>query len=433
MSTSSRAEWWRPDAGTGERRVAVVVAPRSPAPDSAIPFWALMGFTFILLIAPQTFIPSLAPLRVALLAGAVAIAAHVLDCFVQRRPVSRFPEMWLAACLIGWAIVTVPMSYWPGGSVSFLLGVYVKPLAIFWLLGNVVNTLARLRRIAWGLTLMGVPIAAAAVQNFLSGSFVLGASRIVGYEAPLTGNPNDLALMLNLILPLSAALLLTSRRVAVRALLVGIMALAVIAVVTTFSRAGFLTLATVLFAYVWKLVRRPERVMALAALVLALVSIPLLPSDYVARLETITKIESDPTGSAQARWNDTVAAVHWVLGHPIVGAGIGQNGIALNEMRGPAWKVIHNVYLEYAVELGIPGLALFLLLLGRSIGNVRFVQRQAGRASEFRELFYLAEGIEISLIAFTVAAFFSPVGYQFYFYYMAGLAMAARTVLTRAQ
>jgi len=44
----------------------------------------------------------------------------------------------------------------------------------------------------------------------------------------------------------------------------------------------------------------------------------------------------------------------------------------------------------------------------------------------WRDLFLLAEGIQVSLAVFAVAALFHPVAYHFYFYYMAGLALAAR-------
>ena len=43
-----------------------------------------------------------------------------------------------------------------------------------------------------------------------------------------------------------------------------------------------------------------------------------------------------------------------------------------------------------------------------------------------RDLFLLAEGIQVSLFAFAIAALFHPVAYHFYFYYIAGLALAAR-------
>jgi O-antigen ligase len=146
---------------------------------------------------------------------------------------------------------------------------------------------------------------------------------------------------------------------------------------------------------------------------------------------TITNISADQTGSAQARWRDMIAALEVVLENPVVGFGVGMNLLALNEERGATWTAVHNVYLQYAVELGLPGLVLFLLLLGGCFKNVAWVQRRAARIPSWRELFYLAEGLQISLLAFTVAALFHPVAYHFYFYYVAGLAVAAKALCQR--
>ena len=166
----------------------------------------------------------------------------------------------------------------------------------------------------------------------------------------------------------------------------------------------------------------------MAALVIALVSIPLLPSGYLDRLSTIKDTEADQTGSAQERWRDMIAAASFILRNPIIGAGVGMNVLALNEERGATWMNVHNVYLQYAVDLGIPGLVLFLLLMVGCIKSAMFVQRHSAGVPAFRELFYLAEGIQISLIAFSVAALFHPVAYHFYFYYIAGLAIAVKAM-----
>src|SRR5206468_246221 len=155
------------------------------------------------------FLPVLAPLRIALLAAVLGMAAYLFDRLIHHRPVFRpSREMAITAWLLGWIIVTLPFSIWPGGSISYLLDIYLKTLVVFWLLAHVVTDATRLRRIAWGLALMSVPLALSGVKNFLSGGFMHGGepqglNRILGYGAGLTENPNDLALMLNLILPLS--------------------------------------------------------------------------------------------------------------------------------------------------------------------------------------------------------------------------------------
>jgi O-antigen ligase len=433
-TVNTRAEWWRrvePTVSSEQRRRHGVGTPPHDA-NSAVAFWGLMIFTFILLLAPQTLVPALGSFRIALVAAAVAIAAHLFHRFAHRQPLMSFTwEIRIALALFAWALVTIPLSYWPGGSISFLFGLYFKSLVIFWLLANVVGSLARFRLVAWGLSLMAVVIAAVGIGQYLSGRFMAGgmANRIVGYDAALTGNPNDLALMLNLILPCTVALILTSTGWPARVVLLGCLGLDVVAVVVTLSRAGFVTLATIFLMYVWKLRNRPERVWASAALVLALISLPLLPSGYSQRLNTIADIDGDPTGSAQGRWAGMMAAAVFVLQNPVTGAGVGQSVLAMNDTLGKQkWSDVHNVYLQYAVDLGVPGLVLFPPLLVGAIMRARSVAQRAARLRGFDELAYFAEGIEISLIAFAVAAIFHPSAYHFYFYYIAGLALALTTV-----
>jgi putative inorganic carbon (HCO3(-)) transporter len=265
------------------------------------------------------------------------------------------------------------------------------------------------------------------VEAYASGQLIGG--RISGFDAPLTANPNDLALVLNLILPLMVALFMIHRGMIARIVLLVAMVLSVIAIVSTFSRGGFLTLAAILVMYLLVLTKRSGHGVTLVALVALLLGVFLLPSSYLERLGTITHIESDPTGSAQNRWKDMVVGLNLVLQHPIVGAGVGMNGLALNEQRGQTWAAIHNVFLEYAIELGIPGFVLFVMLLVAVFKSVRLAERQSEGVPRLRELFHIAQNVHISLVAFTVSAMFHPVGYHPYFYYFGGLAIALRTVL----
>ena len=425
---SQAQAWWRPVAEGG----TPAAAPRS----DPLPFWALMGFTAVLLLSPQSFVPALASLHLAFLCAALAGGTYVLGRFLRHQPVLRLtPEMVLTLALVAWAVLTLPMSYWPGGSLAFFFDIYLKALIVFWLLANVVDSTARLRTVAWILSLIAVPLSISAVRGFFSGGFRSeelshGMDRITGYDAALTANPNDLALMLNLILPLSLALLFITRRPALRWLLLTAIGLDVIAIIATFSRAGFLTLGVIGIAYLMIVFRRGRRVLAVLAVCGALGGLAFLPAAYVDRLSTITDVQADSTGSAQARLSDTLTALKYVAAHPLVGAGIGMNILALNQARGATWTKVHDVYLEYAVDLGLPGLLLFLFLLRRIVRGVNRA-RAAGPAVPGREeLRALAEGLGVSLVGFMVAAFFYPDAYQFYFYYIAGLAVAAASIAT---
>lgn len=437
MDGVENVQWWRPDAlAEGIARSESAAGKVLRKPGGAASFGALVAFTIVLFLSPQSFFPALARWRIALLAAVASVGLHVFGKLVRREPISIWTrEMAIAACLALWAGVSVPLSTWPGGSASYLVGLFLRTLTIAWLLCNVVNTAARMRKVAWALALIGVPLSVTAVKNYLSGDFLpagslAGMQRIAGYQAPLTANPNDLALALNLIVPFTAALFFLSRRSWVRVLLLAMILLEAAGVIATFSRAGFLTLATAGVLSLGKLMRRRQGRWALAALALFLLSLPLIPSSYWKRLATITDIRSDRTGSAQARWQDMAVAGRYVLAHPVVGAGLGMNALALNETRGSTWIMVHNVYLEYAMDLGLPGLALFLALFATCLGSVRSVARST--RSTPGEIFHLSEGIEISLLAFALAACFHPVAYQFYFYYPAGLAVALKTIHDRS-
>jgi O-antigen ligase len=393
-------------------------------------------FTIVLLLSPQSAFPALQPLHLALMAATVAIGAHLWDRMKHGEPVLVWSrEKRLALALVAWSLFTAPLSYWPGGSIALLIGEYLKSVAIFWLLSEVVDTRSKLQKLAVALTALAVPLAATAVSNFVFGTFIAPPrefQRIVGYEAPLTTNPNDLALMLNLILPLSVALLWIHRRPLARALLLGAIALDMLAVVATFSRTGFLTLATVLAGYLWKLRRRAERVWAFGALGVGLLSFLFVPAGYFTHLGTIANISGDPTGSAQERLHDMIAAAKWALANPLFGAGLGMNVLALNEARGANWRYVHNIYLEHAADLGLPGLLLFLFLFAGCLASVSRVQRRLQATGAAPDLSHLAEGIQLSLTGFAVAAFFHPVAYHFYFYYLGGLALAVRNLAAEA-
>lgn len=425
------AEWWRPVPPPGARvETGVPGSIAWDATSGAAPFAALLAFLIVLLLAPQALFPVLSPFRLALVAAIGGIAAHALDRFLARRPISIVTrEIVLAGCLAAWAVLGVPFSYWPGGSLSLLLDLFIKSLAVFWLIANLVGTPARFRAVALTLVLASVPLASVAVMNFLSGDVVAGGDhqsvkRIVGYDAPLTRNPNDLALTLNLILPFSVAFLIRARSAFARAILLGTVVLVAAAVVLTFSRAGFLTLATMLALYLWKLSRSPRRAWAVAVVLLALLALPFLPGSYLDHMGTITDMRSDQTGSAQARWGGMVAAAKLALEHPILGVGAGMNILALNEAQGPVWKEVHNVYLEYGADLGLPGLALFLALFWSCFSQARRAQRATAGVQGLGDIFHYAVAVEVSLAAFAVAAMFHPVGYHFYFFIIAGLAVA---------
>jgi probable O-glycosylation ligase (exosortase A-associated) len=425
LAYETSQNWWRPSVG------AVPVS--EAVPDTDLAFKSLVAFTIILLLAPQEWFPILKSLRIAFIAAILAFVAHMCDNTVRRRPVSTFvPEMGITLVLVAWSIITIPLSYWPGGSVNVLTDHFLKAAAFFWLIGTLVITRKRLSVFAWALTLCSIPIAATGLMHYQSGAFVTShravVQRIAGYMggSGLAGNPNDLALILNLLIPVTGALMLLTRNVFLKALAALTMMLSVVTVVVTFSRAGFIALATIVLLSFIALIKRRSAGAAIAIFVAALAVPPMLPPGYITRLSTITDIEADPTGSAQGRLSDFNVALDVIARNPVTGVGLGQDILALNEQRGPAWRSVHNVYLEYAVDLGLPGLVLFVALLIACFRTAQRVRSRVAREPALNDLAVLAGGVQISLFAFAVEAFFHPIAYQFYFFCIGGLAVALK-------
>jgi len=165
-------------------------------------------------------------------------------------------------------------------------------------------------------------------------------------------------------------------------------------------------------------------------LLCAMLALAVLPSGFGERMATIVNMKADTTGSAQDRWRDTLAATQFVVANPIVGVGLGLGVLALNETRGALWFQVHNTYLNYAVDLGVPGVMLFVALVATSLRSARRIERIA-TDKVGAELPAFASGVRISLAGFVVAAFFHPVPYHFYFYFIAGLSVALKTTAAR--
>ena len=116
----------------------------------------------------------------------------------------------------------------------------------------------------------------------------------------------------------------------------------------------------------------------------ALTIVPFLPAGYIERLSTITDIEADQTGSAQGRWNDLSGGRRRRRREPDPRRRHrARTSWRSNEARGrDDLASVHNAYLEYAVDLGLPGTAAVSVAARRELPQraARWSGRTARRA-----------------------------------------------------
>lgn len=393
---------------------------------SPLAFRALLLLIFIIYIAPQGLIPALEPLHLAKVSAIFAVIgylAHVVRSRVSWTVMNR--EVRLLLILVAIAVISIPFSLWPGGSVDFLLDQYSKSIIVFFLIANLLTSLKRYRTFLWALGVFAAFDAMLGLKNYLSGEMVLAHGRVVGGVSGLASNPNDLALTLNLAIPFLVYLYVTAESFRKRMMAVALIAINVGGIVISFSRGGFITLVVFVLWTAWVYGQRQGVaifVKTVAGMVaLACVLLVAGPAGYGSRIDSISDMEKDQTGSSQARWQMMVEAAQGMWDHPF-GVGLHMNNLLLRE-GGLGWEGVHNVYLELGVELGFPGCIVFLLLLYGLIVSMKQIRIQYESIPELAQLAQAAGG---AMIAFAAAGMFHPVAYHFHFYIVAGLIIACR-------
>ncbi len=108
------------------------------------------------------------------------------------------------------------------------------------------------------------------------------------------------------------------------------------------------------------------------------------------------------------------AGVRVFTEHPITGVGLGKFKETMDEMglfKERGGYIAHNVYVEYAAELGIFGLLLFLGIVASAFWSLGRIRREAAqKGDEF--FFATTSGMQTGLVGFCVASMFLSAEYQ---------------------
>ena len=422
-------------------RRAVSVFPRAIESGAAagashsIAFAGLFVFTFLLYARPQELLPQIfgdLPLG-----KIIAIGTLVAYAIGKLRAGERFTicplEMLMLATIVALGIVLVPIAREPQHSIDLLTDTFFKVITIFILMVNLITTRQRLHSIMRLVVLCGVLLALVTIARFLTGN--LDVSHVSKELQPSVNgntfdNTNELALTLDLLLPF-AVIFAVTRRGIVRLGYAVAAAIIAMGAVITFSRGGFLGLISLGAVLLWKLCRGRRGTMALAAIVMTVVFMFVMPSGYRERVFTIFSPADDPTNSAQERQEILGRGLEVALHHPI--AGVGLANFVEYSIKG---KVAHNSYVEIAAELGWAGLLAYFVFLLAPFRSLKSIERETLEddrkknrdQSEQRELYFLSVGLQAVMIAFLVCSLFSSSQYFWHPYYIVGYAIALRRI-----
>ncbi len=247
----------------------------------------------------------------------------------------------------------------------------------------------------------------------LASLYVLREFQKAGFQASyragyVAGDANYFAANAILALALAYYLLRTKQSRWQKAYCLGCAVLTALAFVASGSRGGFLALC-VCCLFVFLRTRNKIRL----ALV-ALLFLPVLAFSSTSPLHRILHPEYGEIGSNMAHEVLFKAGLRVFLGHPVAGVGLGNfkttmDSMGLFQERGG--YMAHNVYVEYAAELGILGLVLFMGILVSVYLSLERVRKLAMRhGDEF--FFAVTSGMQTGLLGFCVASLFLSAEYQ---------------------
>ncbi|MFW2388174.1 MAG: O-antigen ligase family protein [Polyangiales bacterium] len=366
---------------------------------------ATLAFIVVLVLRPADHFPALAALQPAKLIGLVAILSWLItrllrgDIQLSRAPHGR----WILA-LAGGVMLSSLMSTHPTASWTYFTDVFIKMLIMYGLVVHLVTTKPQAVKLHLSLALCTVGLALLAIHMRTAGLATVEGNR--AGLAGLLGDPNDLALVLLIYVPLFAELGLGS---------------------SGFQRLGWFALLAVLVAGIFATVSRGGALGLMAALAFTfydrgalsvrLILAPTLAAAVLVML-LVAGVNERSSGafqagqldeSAQGRLDMWASGIRMTAYNPLFGVGFGQfpdnyHSYARNPVN---WEPrdAHNSFIKAAAETGVVGFIPFMALIFLTL-RLAYRARKADVPEDEPMERAVRRSMLPSMVGFCVAAFF---------------------------
>ena len=386
---------------------------------------ALFAFTLVLYARPSELSSSPIAASIALVVGVLTLAFFLPTQLALEGNLSApLTEVKLIALFALLAIVNIPLAMSPADAWQTFSGTFIRCLVMFVVLVNVVRTEARLKGLLYLAIGAAVLLSIGAINEYRYGLATVEGYRVSGRGVGIFGNTNDMALFVVTILPITVAFFLLSRRKLGKILFGALAALMLAAVVLSYSRGAFLGLVVVLIFFAMKLGRRNRLAIVAAIVLLSAAFLFLTPGNYGLRLLSIFVPSLDPLQTADARRGELFRSIYTAIRHPFFGIGMG-NYASQVSLRG---IVTHNAFTEVAAEMGLAAFACYTMFIVSPLRKLGQIVRDTFDGRVNSRHYYLALGLQASLIAYMVSSFFLSVAFLWYVYYLVGYAVCLRRI-----
>ena len=430
---SNAVERSRPNSKI-ECAASVVPTPVGASLDSAktflkhghvLSFAVLFLFTIVLYGRPAEFYPSPFTNSIALVIGVITLATFLATQFsLESSLTTRTSEVNLVLLLMLTGLLSIPLAIDPAIAWQEFSGTFVRGILIFIVIVNVVRTEARLKGLLFLAVVTAIALSAGAINEYRLGVMLTEGYRVSGRGAGLFGNTNDMALHLVTIMPISVAFFFGSRGAPRKILHAACAVIMIAGILLSYSRGAFLGMLVAFVFFALKIGKRSRFEVAAVFLALFGAILLLAPSGYGTRLLSIFIPGLDAEGSADSRRGELLRSLYVALRHPLLGIGMGNYQPNMS-YRG---LVTHNSYTQVASEMGATAVALYTMFLVKPLRKVSVIVRETFGVKEKSNFYYLALGLQASLLVYMVSSFFLSVAYTWNVYYLVGYAVCFRRI-----
>ncbi len=389
----------------------------SPTERLGSSFICFLIWTFVIVARPQDYLTFLMPLRPVLLICILTIALMFFERAGLPQGMFRLPEVRLALAFYLIMLVGIPFAFHRGVAFKFLTTVMPATLAYF--LVSIIQ-LRSMRKLQTTAAVIALSVL------FSACLYITETAAFQGFRAAASGmyDPNDIAMVFTTFIPMCLYVLLAGYGRKMKFLSVIAASLAAAGIMMSRSRGGVLALAAVIAVFFLSSVPRIRGTAKIAVVViLAFIFINHF-SAVEGRFQNMEQDYNltDENGRINI-WKQNLA----ILGeNPILGVGAGCSTVALGLFRvreggTQAWLTTHSSLVQVAVETGIPGLAVFLILNILAVGHLRRIRRDRDHP-----LSRFAFFVELSFYGFWAGGLLLSHGYSVNLYLLLGIAAAAR-------
>lgn len=243
----------------------------------------------------------------------------------------------------------------------------------------------------------------------------LGGHKIAGLQGHMLGDRNDLAVAINMALPLIIYLIGQTKVRMLKFCLVGLLCLNILAIIGSYSRGGFVGLV-VLGAYFFI---KSNRKILLSVLFSVLIGVFLqyTPSDWNKRMSTVSTASSKDNSFIGRLWAWKISVK--IANDNFLGNGFlsTQDPIAWHKYRhsidhfglietppipeNQSVKAAHNIYFQVLGDMGYIGLMIFLFILSGLFFRLKRIVKKA-TLHNMDWCAHLATMMSVSLVAYMI-------------------------------